>query len=88
MQELNHAATYPAMLLSVDAGCTFDDFEQKLHRALRGANWRHHVHRRPRTPGSAFSQRDRIRYQSKWGIATFRPMRGSARGQGEGSNNE
>jgi hypothetical protein len=34
MRELNDATTYPATLLSVDAGCAFDDFEQKLHRAV------------------------------------------------------
>ena len=30
----NDATTYPATLLSVDTGCAFDEFEQKLHRAV------------------------------------------------------
>jgi hypothetical protein len=34
MQVLNGATTYPATLLSVDTGCAFDEFEQKLHRAV------------------------------------------------------
>jgi len=34
MRELNGATTYPATLFSVDTGCAFDEFEQKLHRAV------------------------------------------------------
>jgi hypothetical protein len=34
VQVLNGATTYPATLLSVDTGCAFNDFEQKLHRAV------------------------------------------------------
>ena len=34
MRKLNGATTYPATLLSVDTGCVFDEFEQKLHRAV------------------------------------------------------
>ena len=30
----NDATTYPATLVSVDTGCAFDEFEQKLHRAV------------------------------------------------------
>jgi hypothetical protein len=30
----NGVTTYPATLLSVDTGCAFDEFEQKLHRAV------------------------------------------------------
>jgi hypothetical protein len=30
----NGATSYPATLLSVDTGCAFDEFEQKLHHAV------------------------------------------------------
>ena len=34
MREPNGATTYPVTLLTVDTGCAFDEFEQKLHRAV------------------------------------------------------
>jgi hypothetical protein len=34
MRVLNGATTYPATVLSVDTGCAFHEFEQKLHRAV------------------------------------------------------
>src|SRR6516165_11728319 len=34
MQVLNGATSYPATLLSVDTGCAFDEFEQKLHHMV------------------------------------------------------